>query len=137
MFLEDQIPLLREIYSFDPTFHLLFQKWIIGIGAIVYQTDRRTLVIIPYGIYQKVEDELYCILKIKIKEEDISAHPTFIENQKFVYDGKHSLYMQFYFSETFWKERLKQYESLYKHAKTYLSRDSYLQLISMQNNNLR
>jgi len=130
MFLEDSIPLLREIYLFDPTFHNLFKKWIIGIGAVLYRIDQRTFIVIPYGIYQKIEDALYCILKIKIKGDIRST--IVLQDGEFVYRDQHSLYIQYYFCPTLWKVKCKEYESLYKHSQIYLSRHSYINLVSMQ-----
>lgn len=125
--LQDHIPLLREIFLFDPTYHLLFQKWVLGVGAMVFSSDPKTFVIIPYGIYQKVEDELYCVLKVKIKGSISQNHPIIV-NHEFLYQGPYSMYVQFYFCPRYWKKIVTEYTTKWKHEQSFLSRKSYLAL---------
>jgi len=59
MWLEDCIPLLREIYHYDSTYHDIFRHKVLRSGADVYVRRRHTMTlyfIVPCGIQEKMED---------------------------------------------------------------------------------
>lgn len=65
-FLEDEVPCLRQIYEFDPTYHLFFRHNIVDNVAKVYQTSMCSYIILPYGLYEKVDD-VYLIIRLVVR----------------------------------------------------------------------
>ena len=76
LWLEDVLPLLREVYSYDSTYHEIFRKKVLTSGAHVFLRKRKNAYfIVPCGLQEKIED-CYILLTLTLYPESELPTPT-------------------------------------------------------------
>lgn len=103
MWLEDCIPLLREIYSYDSTYHEIFQKVVQG-GAHVYLRANGSYFIIPCGLMEKVEHGWILMTLTLYRGNMLFPRPALV-NWKTV--RPRSLGIQYLYHRNEWKQEIR------------------------------
>lgn len=71
LWLEDCLPLLRQIYAYDSTYHDFFSRNIIQRAAELYLLRSDVYYVFPYGLYEKNEDEFYIIIRLLTRRDKV------------------------------------------------------------------
>jgi hypothetical protein len=106
LWLEDCVPLLREVYSYDSTYHDIFRNKVLTSGADVYFRHRRAVYfIVPCGIQEKMED-CYILMTLTLQPGSmlLSMPPSPI-----AWESAHlkSLGIHYLYDRTEWKDTIQ------------------------------
>ena len=116
MWLEDTIPLIREIYAYDPTYHDMYRNRVLPSGADVYLRNNGSYFIVPCGILEKVDD-CWVLMTLTMQPHTMLLPPRHGKEMDWTTVGLRSLSIQFLYDRSEWKkkvgERLKHEESVY------------------------
>jgi hypothetical protein len=110
MWLEDCIPLIREIYSYDSTYHDIFRKQVLVSGADVYLYHRHAMFlyfIVPCGIQEKIEDR-YIIMTLALSKWSMLLATT--QSSPIVWKSirPHSLSIHYLYNRLEWRNTIRE-----------------------------
>jgi hypothetical protein len=105
--LEDAIPLIREIYAYDPTYRDLFQQQVLTSGADVYLRPNGSYFIIPCGIREKVDD-CWIVMTLTMPPGEALWPPRHGVLMDWTVLAPRSLFIQFLYDRSEWKRRVRE-----------------------------
>lgn len=103
-FLEDEIPLLRQIYEYDPTYHECFRR-IVDTVANLFKIREGSFLVVPFGLYEKVDDD-YLVIQMVVKNP---IHlPSSLRDAR-----PYSMCIHYFRSRQEWKQKTQQIRDLH------------------------
>jgi len=107
MWLEDAVPLIREIYAYDPTYYDMFRDEVLTSGADVYLRRNGSYFIVPCGILEKVED-CWILMTLTMQPRTMLLPPRRNTPIDWTKAGLRALSIQFLYNRSEWKKKVKE-----------------------------